>query len=281
MPKIGQWRTARRWLQDQSKVVRQVMAHAEPSSLTPDKRLIVALDLPSHDAARSMVQTLDNVSFFKVGWQLVFAGDLFAFLKSIQDMRDGQGGVFIDLKIAGDIGHTIANIVRPAAKLGVRFMTLMEAAEPAITDHALSAGRAARDGLPYPEFLMVPLLSSLSGPIQGGDTDTYIARKGKNLLSRGCDGLVVSGTSIGACRQAMKDIPIVSPGIRPAWATVDGDDQVRTTTPTEAIHLGADYLVVGRPVIAHPNPRDAAERIIDEINEAQTGVIAPALSVAP
>ena len=251
------------------------MAHANPSPLTPDKRLIVALDLPTHDAALRMVQELDNVSFFKVGWQLLFAGDLFALLKSLQDMQGEQRGVFIDLKIAGDIGNTIANIVRPAAALGVRFMTLMEAAEPSITDHALRAGREARDGLPYPEFLMVPLLSSLSRPMEGGDTDAYIVNKGLNLLARGCDGLVVSGTSIGSCRQAMKDIPIVSPGIRPAWATVESDDQVRTTTPTEAIRLGADYIVVGRPIIAHPKPRDAAQLIIEEINEAGAGTVEP------
>ena len=249
------------------------MAHANPSPLAPDKRLIVALDLPTHDAALGIVRELSNVSFFKVGWQLLFAGDLFTFLKRVQDMRGEQGGVFIDLKIAGDIGNTIANIVRPAVALGVRFMTLMEAAEPSVTDHALRAGREARDGLTYPKFLIAPLLSSLSHPMEGGDTDAYIVNKGLNLLERGCDGLVVSGTSIGSCRQAMKDTNIVSPGIRPEWATVENDDQVRTTTPTEAIRMGADYLVVGRPIISHPKPRDAAQLIIDEINEAGTGTL--------
>ena len=151
----------------------------------------------------------------------------------------------------------MANMVKPMAELGVRFMTLQEAAEPAVTDHALRSGRDARGG-PFPEFLMVPLLSSLATPLSGVSTDRYIVEKGKELLERGCDGLIVSGTSIRACRESLRPgITLVSPGIRPAWASVGGDDQVRTATPAEAIRSGADYLVVGRPIINHPRPREA------------------------
>jgi len=225
------------------------------------------LDVPTLDQARGLMQLLDNVWFFKVGWQLVLAAGLLELLKTLKEARGQEGEVFIDLKLAGDIGNTMTNLVKPMAELGVRFMTLQEAAESAITDHALRSGRAARGGQ-FPEFLMVPLLSSLAQPVVKGDVDTdqYIVKKGKELLGRGCDGLVVSGTSIRACRQALPEgVTLVSPGIRPAWTEVAGDDQVRTTTPTEAIRYGADHLVVGRPIIAAPDPRDAAQRIIDEI----------------
>ena len=174
--------------------------------------------------------------------------------------------MFIDLKLAGDIGNTMANLVKPMAELGVRFMTLQEAAESAITNHALRSGRAARGG-PFPEFYDGASPFKSGEACRGRRRHRQVHReKGKDLLDRGCDGLVVSGTSIRACRQALPEgVTLVSPGIRPAWTEVSGDDQVRTTTPTEAIQYGADHLVVGRPIIAAPDPRDAAQRIIDEI----------------
>ena len=240
--------------------------------LKSSERLIVALDLPTHDEAIGMVETLDNVSLFKIGLQLLMAGDLMAFLRRLRELRGEQGGVFIDLKIAGDIGNTINSFVTAAADLGIRFITLVEAAEPAITDHTLAAGRQARGPRTHPEFLMVPLLSSLSEPVVGStlSTDDYIVRKGDELLKRGCDGLVVSGTAIGACRAALAGTTLVSPGIRPAWAA-SPDDHARYTTPAEAITLGADYLVVGRPVLQHASPRQAAQRIIEEIHNAKSG----------
>ena len=189
--------------------------------LTPDSRLIVALDVPTHDAALKMVDTLENVSFFKVGWELAFAGDLFAFLTRLHERRRVQGGVFVDLKIAGDIGRTVATIVTPASMLGVRFMTITAVAEAAVTHHTLAAGREARGASPHPEFIMVPLLSSIARPMNSScDTDQYIVSQGRELLALGCEGLVVSGTAIGACRQALGSaVPLVSPGIRPSWST--------------------------------------------------------------
>ncbi len=238
----------------------------------PSERLIVALDLPTHEDAIRMVEMLENVSFFKIGLQLLMAGDLLAFLRRLRELRGDDGGVFIDLKIAGDIGNTVNSFVVAAADLGIRFITLVEAAERAITDHTLEAGRQARGARAHPEFLMVPLLSSLSRP--AGDaspaTDDYIVRKGRELLARGCDGLVVSGTAIGACRAALGDVTLVSPGIRPQWAA-SPDDHARHTTPEQAIRFGADYLVVGRPVLRDASPRAAAQRIIDEIARAKAG----------
>ena len=238
-------------------------------SIEPDRRLIVALDVPSLDEACDMVDRLSNVFFFKIGWALVVKYGVYPVLDRLQSVRGSEGVVFVDLKLAGDIGNTLASMMRTLADRAVRLVTLQEAAEPAITNHALRSFRTARSG-PYPEILMVPLLSSLAGPLfDGTPTDKYIVDKGKDLLDRGCEGLVVSGTSIQACRKALGgEVTLVSPGIRPEWATVKGDDQVRITTPRRAIQYGADYLVVGRPVIDDPRPHEAAQRIIDEIADA-------------
>lgn len=88
------------------------------------------------------MDTLDNVFFFKVGLQLFLAGNLFELLRRLQAARGDQGAVFVDLKIAGDTGNTIARFVERAAELGIRLMTFIEAAETAITRHTLAAGRA-------------------------------------------------------------------------------------------------------------------------------------------
>ena len=225
-------------------------------------RLIVALDVPTHDEAVALVDTLDNVSFFKIGLQLFLAGDLRALLRRLQAARGGQPSIFIDLKTAGDIGSTVARFVEGAAGMGVRLITFVEAAETAITRHTLAAGRAARAPGRYPKFLAVPLLSSLDAP------DGRIVARGKPMIEAGCDGLVVSGTAISACRAAFPDATLVSPGIRPAWWDAS-DDHVRWTTPAEAVLRGADHLVVGRPIRSAADPRDAAQRIIDEIDAAE------------
>ena len=225
---------------------------------SPQNRLIVALDVPTHDDALRLVETLGNVSFFKIGLELFLAGDLFGFLKRLQSVR-GDQDVFVDLKIAGDISRTIQSFVNQAATLGIRFMTFIEAAEDSITDHTLAAGHAARAPNQFPEFLSVPMLSSIDKP------DDYIVDRGQVMLSKGFDGLVASGTAIGALREAIPGtFPIISPGIRPAW--YDGvDDHKRWTTPAAAIKAGADYIVVGRPIRNASDPRGAAQRIIDEI----------------
>ena len=207
------------------------------------------------------MDTLDNVFFFKVGLQLFLAGNLFELLRRLRAARGEQGAVFVDLKIAGDIGNTIARFVERAAELGIRLMTFIEAAETAITRHTLAAGRAARAPGRFPQFLVVPLLSSLDAP------DARIVGRARPMVEAGFDGLIVSGTAIGACRAAFPDATLVSPGIRPAWWDAR-DDHVRFTTPAEAVRLGADHLVVGRPVRSAPDPRDAAQRILDEIDEA-------------
>ena len=222
----------------------------------------------SHEEAERLVDTLENVSLFKIGLRLFLAGDLYGLVQRIRKRRDGAG-IFIDLKMAGDISNTISDFVERAAELGVRFMTLAESRDDVFTRHSLAAGRKARGGETFPQFLMVPLLSSLV-PANFGRADLsaeeYILERGREMLAAGCDGLIVSGAEIGACRAAFgSDVTLVSPGVRPNWA--EADDHQRLTTPAEAIRLGADYLVVGRPIRNARNPREAAQRVVDEIDE--------------
>ncbi len=235
-------------------------------------RLIAALDVSTHEEALELVEKLDNVSFFKIGLQLLFAGDVLGCIRRIQNSRATQGGVFVDLKLAGDIGNTITGLVQNCPALNVKFLTLVETTPTAITIRTIEAIKKARGGNQYPLLLMVPLLSSLdTGDLHSAgsqdDATQYIVERGKVLLRHGCDGLIVSGEAIRKCRAEFPEAYIVSPGIRPHGAA--SDDHKRIATPRQAIRFGADYLIVGRPISKAANPRDAAQKIIDEIDQAQ------------
>ena len=242
----------------------------EPEYRAGEDRLIVALDVPTHEEAFSLVDQLENVHFFKVGLELFLRGDVLGFLREIQNRR-AIGGVFVDLKLSGDIGNTITRLVEGCIHLNVKFLTLVESTPQSITIRTLDAAKEARGASKEPRLLMVPLLSSLNADDLRAigilnDPEDYILERGRALLGHGCDGLIVSGEAIKACRREFPDIDIVSPGIRPAWA--EADDHKRHTTPQEAIRFGADYLVVGRPITKSPEPKEAARRIIEDIDEA-------------
>jgi orotidine-5'-phosphate decarboxylase len=226
--------------------------------------LIVALDVPSVDDALRMVETLDNVSFFKVGLQLFLTGELRKLLDALR-----QKQLFVDLKVPGDIANTIGSVVDLCITMGVKFLTLSES----MPLSAISAAKFARDrhGIRDPKFLSVPFLSSLDGDdlkamTGNSDVSAVVINRARAALHAGCDGVVASGQEILLCRKEFPDSIIVSPGIRPMGSS--SDDHKRFTTPTEAIHLGADYLVVGRPILNSNNPRQAADAIINEIDQS-------------
>jgi orotidine-5'-phosphate decarboxylase len=234
--------------------------------LTGKDRLIVALDVPTVDEALRIVEQLDNVSFFKIGLQLFITGGLPTLLQSLR-----QKQVFVDLKLPGDIANTISAVVDLCVTMHVTFLTLSESMPRPGIAAAVSARNARHSS--DPKLLTVPFLSSLDATdldaTAAGETDldALILRRARAAIQTGCDGLIVSGEAIQACRQAFpRPTIIVSPGIRPAGAPPD--DQKRHTTPAQAIRLGADYLVVGRPILKAPDPREAASRIIDEIDGA-------------
>lgn len=237
------------------------------ADLTGKDRIIVALDVPTVEEALASVERLDNISFFKVGLQLFMTGGLPDLLQALRTKR-----VFVDLKLPGDISNTIAAVIDACVSMNVELLTLSESMpRPAI--RTACAARAARNSS-YPKFLTVPVLSSLDAsdlPADAGGengVEAVIVTRAQAALDAGCDGIIASGDAIQFCRRAFPSTLIVSPGIRPSGASTD--DHKRHKTPAEAIRLGADYLVIGRPILKAPDPRAAAQRIIEEIDQAHS-----------
>ena len=229
--------------------------------LKPRDRLIVALDLPSVDAARSIVAQLgDAVSFYKIGYQLAYAGGLaYAPL-----LADAGKRVFVDLKLH-DIGSTVAEGVRSVARLGATFLTVH-----AYPQTMKAAVEARERGL---QILAVTVLTSyddadLAAAGYAGTVAALVAKRAAQARDLGVDGLVCSAAEAATVRGIVgTKLKLVTPGIRPAGA--DAGDQKRIMTPAAAIAAGADYLVVGRPITAAPDPKAAAEAIVDEISQVR------------
>jgi len=221
-------------------------------------RLILALDLPSVAAAEAMVTRLgDAVTFYKIGYQLAFAGGL-AFAETL--VRANKR-VFLDLKLH-DIGNTVGKGVESVAKLGATFLTVH--AYPQTMHAAVDARKGS--GL---RILAVTVLTSYDdGDLAAAGYDftvpELVAERAAQARDIGVDGLVCSGEEAGNLREIVDEgMVLVTPGIRPADA--EKGDQKRVMTPSAAIAAGADYLVVGRPIIAASDPKAAVEAIIAEI----------------
>jgi orotidine-5'-phosphate decarboxylase len=224
----------------------------------PRDRLIVALDLPSVAAADAMIARLgDTVSFYKIGYQLAFAGGLE--LAHVL-VRAGKR-VFLDLKLH-DIGNTVGHGVESVARLGATFLTVHAYPQ---TMRAAVAARAQSDL----RILAVTVLTSyddsdLAGAGYARTVAVLAAERAAQARDIGVDGLVCSGEEAARLRAIVGPaMALVTPGIRPAGA--DSGDQKRIMTPSAAIAAGADYLVVGRPIVAAADPKLAAQAIVDEI----------------
>ena len=228
--------------------------------LQPRDRLIVALDHSSVEEAQAMVSRLgDAVTFYKIGYQLAFAGGI-TFARTL---TDAGKQVFIDLKLH-DIGNTVAQGVKSVARLGATFLTVH-----AYPQTMKAAVDAREKGL---RILAVTVLTSHddNDMIEAGyssSVSALVARRAEQARDIGVDGLVCSGEEVGKLRAIVNTkLSLVTPGIRPAGSAAD--EQKRIATPAAAIAAGADYLVVGRPIIAAPDPRAAAEAIVAEILQA-------------
>jgi orotidine-5'-phosphate decarboxylase len=232
-----------------------------PSAIAPRDRLIVALDLPGTAPAEAMIARLgDSVTFYKIGYQLGFAGGL----SLVRKLTDDGKKVFVDLKLH-DIGNTVARGVESLVALGATFLTVH--AYP----QTMKAAVDARAGSSLKILAVTVLTSYDDADLQAagyrlGVADVVEARA-QQAKALGVDGLVCSPEEAAALRKSVGDgMSLVTPGIRPA-GTAHGD-QKRIMTPARAIAAGADYLVVGRPVTEAADPRAAAEAIQAEIAQA-------------
>ncbi|HOX09552.1 MAG TPA: orotidine-5'-phosphate decarboxylase [Candidatus Omnitrophota bacterium] len=238
-----------------------------PENIAAGDKLIVALDMKTLDEAAMMVKKLSPaVRVFKVGMGLFTAYGPDA----VKMVHDKGAKVFLDLKFH-DIPNTVAHAVRSAAKLGVFMMNIHAMGGSEMMSAASSAAAEAAAANPgnRPILLGVTVLTSMDQASIGeigvdrkiGEEVITLARLAKDA---GLDGVVASPNETSLIRQNLgKDFVIVTPGIRPAGS--EKGDQKRTMAPDSAIRAGADYIVVGRPVIEAKDPAGAAKNIIKEM----------------
>ncbi len=233
----------------------------EHANITPRDRLIVALDLPAVAVAEAMIARLgDAVTFYKIGYQLAYAGGL----PLVRQLAGAGKKVFVDLKLH-DIGNTVGARRR---KRRVPWRHLSDRARLS-ADHE-GGGRGARlVGSEVPRRHGADLYDDGDLHAAGyrlGVSDLVEARA-RQAQMLGIDGLVCSPAEASSLRKIVgHKMQLVTPGIRPAGSAAG--DQKRIMTPARAIAAGADYLVVGRPVLEAADPRAAADGIIAEIMQA-------------
>jgi orotidine-5'-phosphate decarboxylase len=241
----------------------------------PRSSLIVALDFDSLSAARKFAERVaDLVGLFKIGSQLFTAAGPAA----VREIAALGPGVFLDLKFH-DIPNTVAGAVLSCAALtGVQLLNVHALGGSAMLHaaaQAISAGQPM--GADRPRLLAVTVLTSMDQKAMrevgiGGPPRSRVVKLATLAKTAGVDGVVASPEEARAIRKACgRDFLIVTPGVRPkdSTAATETDDHARTATPTEAIRAGADFLVVGRPILAAADPRAAAQAIVDEIAAAK------------
>lgn len=221
-------------------------------------KIIVALDVPTKREALDLVEKLrGQISFLKIGLQLYTAEGP----EIVRAASSTGSKIFLDLKLH-DIPNTAAKAVESASCLGVHMLTIH-----------LSGGsemiRAAISARANTLLLGVTVLTSSTEETLreigiAGKVDNQVLRLAKLGIEAGIDGVVASPHEIKALRHEFgNEIKIVVPGIRPSWS--EPGDQRRIMTPREALDAGADYLVIGRPITGHPNPREAVAKILGEL----------------
>jgi orotidine-5'-phosphate decarboxylase len=223
------------------------------------EKIIVALDVPTKSETLELVEELrDQISFFKIGLQLYTAeGPEIAHAVLSTGAR-----VWLDLKLY-DIPNTVARAVESASRLGVQMLTIHLSGGSEMI-HAATEARANNLLLLGVTVLTSATEKTLREIGVQDKVDDQVLRLAKLGVEAGIDGVVASPHEIKTLRREFGDkIKIVVPGIRPSGA--EANDQKRTMTPSEAFDLGADYLVIGRPIIAHRNPHEAVAKILDEL----------------
>ncbi|MDF2569115.1 MAG: pyrF [Sporomusa sp.] len=233
-------------------------------------RLIVALDVATMAEVKQLVETLgDTVSYYKIGMQLFYSVGM----ECLTYLRESGKDIFLDLKMH-DIPNTVAQGAASLTRLGVAMinvqasggLAMMRAAAEKVTETAASLGIAR------PKLIAVTVLTSMNHAEWASlryatsipDQVVHLAKMAKEA---GLDGVVASPQEAELIREACgEDFAIIAPGVRPQGAALN--DQSRVATPADALKAGAHYLVVGRPITAATNPREAALAILEEMRKA-------------
>ncbi|HZZ36158.1 MAG TPA: orotidine-5'-phosphate decarboxylase [Caulobacteraceae bacterium] len=225
-----------------------------------DPRLIVALDVPTRAEAEAMVEALgDAVAFYKVGLQLLASGGM----DMARDLKARGRSVFLDWKLH-DIGTTVEKAAAAIVATGACDLLTVHA-EPQV----LRAAVKGRGGERSAKILGVTVMTSLTGQDlaemgYGMGVEALVERRIRQTLDAGADGVVASPHEAALARRiGGPGFLVVTPGVRPAWASLD--DQARAATPADALAAGASHIVVGRPITAAADPREAALSVAAEM----------------
>ena len=227
--------------------------------MTNQDKLIIALDLNDPEEALSLVETIgEAANFYKIGYQLSPVGGI----DLARTLKANGKKIFLDWKLH-DIATTVERGVRNICKLGLDIVTVH--AEPDV----LAGAVAGRGEDPSLKIFGVTVLTSLDQrAIERAGISMPIAdlvlKRAEFAAEAGADGVIASAQEASAIKARFgNSLEIVTPGIRPAGAA--SNDQKRVVTPADAIKAGADYLVVGRPIVAAETPKNAAQAIQNEI----------------
>ena len=233
--------------------------------------IIVALDVHALADAKRLVKELgDSVTTYKVGMELFYG----AGPEAVKTVREAGKDIFLDLKLH-DIPNTVARGAKALVSLGANFLSIHSTGGFAMMQETVRVTSEAAQvlGVARPKLLAITVLTSidstewqrLNNPGSIADQVIHLAQLAKQA---GMDGVVASPQEAAAIRKACgADFLIVTPGIRPAGSQVN--DQSRIATPGGAVKAGANYLVIGRPITASPDPRSAAQAIRKEMEAAQ------------
>lgn len=239
------------------------------NELNMARKIIIALDVKNREEARAVLESLPEARIFKVGLELYTAEG-----PAMIDLVKSFGKeVFLDLKLH-DIPNTVAGAVKSAVRHGVAMLTLHTSGGREMMKRAVEAARetAVKENKPLPLILGVTVLTSLKdADLQeigfSSDSRNQVLRLARLAVESGIEGIVCSPQELESLRAELGSrVRIITPGIRPAWA--EAQDQKRIMTPGEAIKKGADFLVIGRPITQAPVPREAFNRVLEELQSA-------------
>lgn len=254
-------------------LLREEMAVGLKQTPSAKERLIVALDVETHGEALELFNALkDFAGMFKIGSQLFTA----AGPKVVREIVAAGGRVFLDLKFH-DIPNTVARAGVEAARLGVSIFNVHASGGSEMMRRTIAEVHEAsqREDLTRPAIIAVTVLTSADRATLGevglsSTVDEQVERLARLAAESGMDGVVASPHEVRRVRDAVRraGFLVVTPGVRPGGA--EAHDQKRIMTPAEAMRAGADYLVIGRAILQALDPARAAQKIIDEMEAAES-----------